>query len=97
MVVARWRQVLFTERSRQVMAHSYLNQGGTRWVCDSKIQVVGIHNGKRYNKMRKPMFWEQLGNFAVCYVRVGRTVFCGFTNDNDGTIQLKLEKCRIVR
>ena len=79
------------------MAHSYLNQGGTRWVCDSKIQVVGIHNGKRYNKMRKPMFWEQLGNFAVCYVRVGRTVFCGFTNDNDGTIQLKLEKCRVVR
>jgi hypothetical protein len=47
--------------------------------------------------MRQPMFWEQLGNFAVCYVRVGRTVFCGFTNDNDGTIQLKLEKCRIVR
>jgi len=33
----------------------------------------------------------------VCYVRVGRTVFCGFTNDNDGTIQLKLEKCKVVR
>ena len=97
MVVARWRQVLFTERSRQVMAHGYLNNGGTRWVTDNKIQVTGEVNGKSYDKMRQPMFWEQLGNFAVCYVRVGRTVFCGFTNDNDGTIQLKLEKCRVVR
>lgn len=97
MVVARWRQVLFTERSRKVMAHSYLNQGGTRWVCDNKIQVVGIHNGKRYNKMRKPMFWEQLGNFAVCYVRVADNVYRGFTEDNNGVIELKLEKCYRVR
>jgi hypothetical protein len=75
----------------------YLNNGGTRWYSAGKIQVTGEVNGKSYDKIRQPMFWEQLGNFAVCYVRVGRTVFCGFTNDNDGTIQLKLEKCRVVR
>lgn len=79
------------------MAHFYLNQGGTRWVTDNKIQVSGEVNGKAYNKMRQPMFWEQFGNFAVCYVRVGRTVFCGFTEDNNGVIQLNLGKCKVVR
>jgi hypothetical protein len=43
------------------------------------------------------MFWEALGNFALCYVRVGRTVFCGFTEDNNGVIQLNLGKCKVVR
>ena len=79
------------------MAHYYLNNGGTRWVCDSKVQVVGIHNGKRYNKMRKPMFWEALGNFALCYVRVGENVFRGYTEDNNGVIELRLDKCYRVK
>jgi len=43
------------------------------------------------------MFWESFGNFALCYVRVGRTVFCGFTEDNNGVIQLNLGKCKVVR
>jgi len=43
----------------------YLNQSGTRIVTDEKILVTGIYNGKTYHRMRKPMFWEQLGNFAV--------------------------------
>jgi len=47
--------------------------------------------------MRQPMFWEAFGNFALCYVRVGRTVFCGFTEDNNGVIQLNLGKCKVVR
>ena len=78
------------------MAHYYLNQGGTRWVCDNKIQVTGDYKGKAYDKMRQPMFWEAFGNFALCYVRVGRTVFCGFTEDNNGVIQLNLGKCKVV-
>ena len=79
------------------MAHGYLNNGGTRWVTDNKIQVTGEVNGKSYDKMRQPMFWEQLGNFAVCYVRVADNVFRGFTEDNNGVIELKLEKCYRVR
>lgn len=79
------------------MAHFYLNQGGTRWYSDGMVQVTGDYKGKAYDKMRQPMFWEQLGNFAVCYVRVGRTVFCGFTEDNNGVIQLNLGKCKVVR
>jgi hypothetical protein len=63
------------------MAHTYLNQGGTRWASDSKILVTGFFNGKRYYKMRKPMYWEQFGNFARC----------------NGVIELKLEKCYRVR
>jgi hypothetical protein len=79
------------------MAHTYLNQGGTRWASDSKILVTGFFNGKRYYKMRKPMYWEQFGNFARCYVRVGDSVFRGATEDNNGVIELKLEKCYRVR
>lgn len=79
------------------MAHYYLNNGGTRWVTDSKILVVGIHNGKRYHKMRKPMFWEAFGNFALCYVRVGDNVFRGFTEDNNGVIQFDIMKSKQVR
>ena len=70
------------------MAHTYLNQGGTRWASDSKILVTGFFNGKRYYKMRKPMYWEQFGNFARCYVRVGDNVFRGATEDNNGAIEL---------
>jgi hypothetical protein len=47
--------------------------------------------------MRKPMFWEQLGNFAVCYVRVADNVYRGFTEDNNGVIELKLDKCYRVK
>ncbi len=79
------------------MAHYYLNNGGTRWVTDNKIRVVGDVNGKQYNKMRQPMFWEALGNFALCYVRVGRTVYRGFSEDNNGVIELNLGKCVVIR
>ena len=75
----------------------YLNNGGTRWYSAGKVQVTGEVNGKSYDKMRQPMFWEAFGNFALCYVRVGRTVFCGFTEDNNGVIQLNLGKCKVVR
>ena len=74
----------------------YLNNGGTRWYSAGKIQVTGEVNGKSYDKMRQPMFWESFGNFALCYVRVGRTVFCGFTEDNNGMTQLNLGKCKVV-
>ena len=79
------------------MAHYYLNNGGTRWVTDNKIQVTGTVKGMAYNKIRQPMFWEAFGNFALCYVRVGKTVFSGFTEDNNGVIQLNLDKCKEVR
>jgi hypothetical protein len=64
----------------------FLNKSGTRIVTDEKILVTGIHNGKRYNKMRKPMFWEQFGNFVVVNVRVGDKVFRGFPDKNDDGI-----------
>jgi len=97
MVVARWRQVLFTERSRKVMAHYYLNQGGTRWVTDSKILVTGIANGKHIHRMRKPLYWEQCGNFVRCCVKVGSSVYLGATYDNDGVCTLDLMKCGRIR
>jgi len=64
----------------------YLNQSGTRIVTDEKILVTGFYNGKRYHRMRKPMFWEQFGNFAVVNVRVGDKVFRGFPDKNDDGI-----------
>jgi hypothetical protein len=64
----------------------FLNQSGTRIVTDEKILVTGIHNGKTYHRMRKPMFWEQFGNFAVVNVRVGDKVFRGFPDKNDDGI-----------
>jgi hypothetical protein len=64
----------------------YLNQSGTRIVTDEKILVTGFYNGKRYHKMRKPMFWEQFGNFSRVYVRVGDNVFRGFPDANDDGI-----------
>ena len=79
------------------MAHFYLNQGGTRWYSDGMVQVTGVYKDKVYDRMRQPMFWEQLGNFAVCYVRVADNVYRGFTEDNNGVIELKLEKCYRVR
>ena len=79
------------------MAHFYLNQGGTRWYSDGMVQVTGVYKDKVYDRMRQPMFWESFGNFALCYVRVGRTVFCGFTEDNNGVIKLNLGKCKVVR
>ncbi len=63
-----------------------LNQSGTRIVTDEKILVTGIHNGKTYHRMRKPMFWEQFGNFVVVNVRVGDKVFRGFPDKNDDGI-----------
>ena len=45
------------------MAHYYLNNGGTRWVTDNKIRVVGDVNGKQYNKMHSQCSgkrWETL-------------------------------------
>jgi hypothetical protein len=64
----------------------FLNKSGTRIVTDEKILVTGIHNGKTYHRMRKPMFWEQFGNFAVVNVRVGDKVFRGFPDKNDDGI-----------
>jgi hypothetical protein len=64
----------------------FLNQSGTRIVTDEKILVTGIHNGKTYHRMRKPMFWEQFGNFTVVNVRVGDKVFRGFPDKNDDGI-----------
>jgi hypothetical protein len=64
----------------------YLNQSGTRIVTDEKILVTGFYNGKRYHRMRKPMFWEQFGNFSRVYVRVGDKVFRGFPDANDDGI-----------
>jgi len=63
-----------------------LNQSGTRIVTDEKILVTGFYYGKRYHRMRKPMFWEQFGNFAVVNVRVGDKVFRGFPDKNDDGI-----------
>jgi len=79
------------------MAHYYLNQGGTRWVTDSKILVIGFYNGKRYRKMRKPMYWEQLGNFARCCVKVGDSVFLGTTYDNNGVTEFDIMKSRKIK
>jgi len=64
----------------------FLNKSGTRIVIDEKILVTGIHNGKTYHRMRKPMFWEQFGNFVVVNVRVGDKVFRGFPDKNDDGI-----------
>jgi hypothetical protein len=64
----------------------FLNKSGTRIVTDEKILVTGIHNGKTYHRMRKPMFWEQFGNFVVVNVRVGDKVFRGFPDKNDDGI-----------
>lgn len=76
----------------------YLNQSGTRIVTDEKILVTGIYNGWTYHRMRKPMFWEQLGNFAVAYVRVGDNVFSGFPDINEhGVATLDIMKCRRVK
>ena len=76
----------------------YLNQSGTRIVTDEKILVTGIYNGKTYHRMRKPMFWEQLGNFAVAYVRVVSSVFSGFPDNNEyGVATLDIMKCRKVK
>jgi hypothetical protein len=33
----------------------------------------------------------------VCYVRVADNVYRGFTEDNNGVIELRLEKCYRVR
>jgi len=72
----------------------FLNKSGTRIVTDEKILVTGIHNGKTYHRMRKPMFWEQFGNFAVVNVRVGDKVFRGFPDKNDvGIPTLNIMTC----
>jgi len=75
------------------MEPRYLNNGGTRWVTDSPIRVIGWHNGKRYYKMRKPLYWEAMGNFVRCCVKVGDNVFRGTTYDNNGVIELDITKC----
>jgi biotin carboxyl carrier protein len=74
-----------------------LNQSGTRIVTDEKILVTGFHNGKRYHRMRKPMFWEQFGNFYRVYVRVGDKVFRGTTYDNNGVIEFDIMKSYRLR
>ena len=80
------------------MEPRYLNNGGTRWVTDSKIRVVGIHNGKTYYKMRKPMYWEAMGNFVRCYVKVGDNVFRGEPSYNDNRVLVfDFMKCYKVR
>ncbi len=75
------------------MGHSYLNQGGTRWCCDNQIQVIGIHNGRRYNKMRLPLYWEMTEHYVRCCVRVGTNKYRGVPENNNGAVVLKLEKC----
>ena len=75
------------------MGHSYLIQGETRWCCDNKIQVIGIHNGRRYNKMRLPLYWEMTEHYVRCCVRVGTNKYRGVPENNNGAVLLKLEKC----
>jgi len=88
----------YTYLVRNKVMVRYLNQSGTRVVTDEKILVTGIHNGKTYHRMRKPMFWEAFGNFAVVYVRVGDSVFSGFPDNNDdGVATLDIMKCRKVK
>jgi biotin carboxyl carrier protein len=43
------------------------------------------------------MYWEAMGNFARCYVKVGESVFRGSTYDNNGVIELDIMKCYKVR
>ena len=75
-----------------------LNNAGTRMVTDEKILVTGIYNGKTYHKMRKPMFWEAMGNFSRCYVRVGKSVYRGEPSYNDnGVLVFDFMKCYKVR
>jgi hypothetical protein len=75
----------------------YLNQSGTRVVTDEKILVTGIHNGKTYHRMRKPLYWEQCGNFVRCCVKVGSSVYLGATYDKDGVCTLDIMKCGRIR
>ena len=84
--------LVYSYHKELAMEPRYLNNGGTRWVTADKIRVVGFHNGKRYYKMRKPMYWEAMGNFVRCYIKVGDNVFRGTTYDNNGVIEFDIMK-----
>ncbi len=83
----------------------YLNNSGTRWIIPGNtVRVVGTVNGKAYNKIRRVDYYESLGNFATCTVRVNGVRYTGFKSDtseyyeedNAGVFigTLHLDKCR---
>ena len=47
--------------------------------------------------MRKPLYWEQCGNFVRCCVKVGNAVYLGATYDNNGVATLDIMKCGKIR
>lgn len=86
------------------MATYYLNNDGSRWVERPGAPVRLIIGALHYNKMRKPAFFESVGNFAACHFDVGfegkRYHVAGFADsfrNERGEVVVHIERVKASR